>query len=319
MKYLVTGGAGFIGSHLVEGLLARGETVRVVDSFLTGKIENLEPFLERIELVRGDVADPAVAACAVGGMDFVLHQAALPSVPRSVADPLACHHNCVTATVSVLEASRKAGVRRVVLASSSSVYGDQPELPKRETQAPAPLSPYAAAKLSCEIYARTFSRLHGLSTACLRYFNVFGPRQDPKSQYAAVIPAFVTTVLADGRPVVYGDGGQGRDFTFVGNVVEANILAATAARKLSGEAMNVACGQKFSLLDLLAEISRLAGREAEPRFEPARAGDVRDSLADVALARELIGYRPGTSFAEGLRITVASYGAGGPSAGAGKG
>ena len=319
MKYLVTGGAGFIGSHLVEGLLARGETVRVVDSFLTGKIENLEPFLERIELVRGDVADPTVAACAVGGMDFVLHQAALPSVPRSVADPLACHHNCVTATVSVLEASRKAGVRRVVLASSSSVYGDQPELPKRETQTPAPLSPYAAAKLSCEIYARTFSRLHGLSTACLRYFNVYGPRQDPKSQYAAVIPAFVTTVLAGGRPVVYGDGGQSRDFTFVGNVVEANILAATAPRKLCGEAMNVACGLKFSLLDLLAEISRLAGREAEPRFEPARAGDVRDSLADVALARELIGYRPGTSFAEGLRITVASYGAGGPSAGAGKG
>jgi UDP-glucose 4-epimerase len=288
VNYLVTGGAGFIGSHLVEALLSRGESVRVLDNFLTGKIENLQPFLTRIELVRGDAADPAVAAGAVAGMDYVLHQAALPSVPRSVADPLACQHHCLTATVSILEAARRAGVRRVVLASSSSVYGDAVELPKRESQTPAPKSPYAAAKLSCELFARTYSLLHGLSTVCLRYFNVFGPRQDPKSQYAAVLPAFATAVLAGDRPVVYGDGRQSRDFTFIGNVVEANILAATAGRKLAGEAVNIACGTRFSLLDLLAGIEKATGRKANPRFEPERAGDVRDSLADIALAGELI-------------------------------
>jgi len=311
VKYLVTGGAGFIGSHLVEALLSRGESVRVLDNFLTGKPENLQPFRDRIELIRGDAADPATAASAVAGMDCVLHQAALPSVPRSVADPLGCHHNCLSTTLCILEAARRAGVRRVVLASSSSVYGDQPELPKRESQTPAPKSPYAAAKLACELYARTYSRLHGLSTACLRYFNVFGPRQDPNSQYAAVVPAFVTAVLAGAHPTVYGDGRQSRDFTYVGNVVEANILAATARRELAGEAMNIACGQRFSLLDLLTGISGIAGRQASPRFEPPRAGDVRDSQADISLAGELIGYRPGVSFDRGLEITVRSYAGGG--------
>jgi nucleoside-diphosphate-sugar epimerase len=310
VKYLVTGGAGFIGSHLVEALLSRGESVRVVDSFLTGKTENLQPFLKRIELIRGDAADPAVAARAVAGVDYVLHQAALPSVPRSVADPLACHHNCLATTVSVLEAARRAGVRRVVLASSSSIYGDAPELPKRESQTPAPKSPYAAAKLAGELYAQTYGRLHGLSTVCLRYFNVFGPRQDPTSQYAAVVPAFITAVLAGQRPVVYGDGRQSRDFTFVGNVVEANILAATAERQLCGETVNIACGMRFSLLDLLAGIAKITGRKAEPCFEPERAGDVRDSLASIERAGELIGYRPGVSFEKGLEITVRSYAGG---------
>lgn len=309
MKYLVTGGAGFIGSHLVETLLQRGESVRVVDNFLTGREVNLEPFLKKIELIRGDVADPAVAERAVSGVDYVLHQAALPSVPRSVADPLATNHHCVSAVVAVLDASRKAGVKRVVLASSSSVYGDRPDLPKRESHEPLPRSPYAAAKLSTEVYAAAFSRLYGLSTACLRYFNVFGPRQDPKSTYAAVIPAFVTAALAGRQPVIYGDGRQSRDFTFVGNVVRANLLAATCAKPLAGEPFNVACGAKYSLLDVLGEICRASGRRVEPRFEPARAGDVRESLADISRAREMLGYEPAVSFAEGLEITVRSYAA----------
>jgi len=310
VNYLVTGGAGFIGSHLVESLLERGQSVRVVDNLITGKRENLEPFIPDIEFVTGDLADPAVAEQAVRGVELVLHQAALPSVPRSVADPLSCHHHCLAATVALLEAARQARVRRVVLASSSSVYGDGPELPKRESQAPAPRSPYAAAKLSGEVYAAAYSRLYGLSTVCLRYFNVFGPRQDPASEYAAVVPAFITAVLAGRQPVVYGDGRQSRDFTFVGNVVEANLLAAAAEGQLAGEAVNIACGRKATLLDLLGEISRITGRKAQPRFEPARAGDVRESLASVARARELLGYEPKLSLAEGLEITVRSYAAG---------
>jgi UDP-glucose 4-epimerase len=304
VKYLVTGGAGFIGSHLVEGLLSRGLSVRAVDNFLTGRRENLRPSLKDIELIEGDLADPQVAARATVGVDYVLHQAALPSVPRSVAEPLACHHHCATATLALLEAARAAGVRRVVLASSSSIYGDGPQQPKRETQPPAPKSPYAAAKLSCEIYAATYSRLHGLSTVALRYFNVFGPRQDPNSAYAAVIPAFIAALRAGREPVIYGDGRQTRDFTFVANVVEANILAAAAERPLAGEVANVACGSSISLLDMLTEIGRLLGKPVRPRFEPPRPGDVRDSLADIARARELIGYRPTVTFAEGLAATV---------------
>ena len=307
MKYLVTGGAGFIGSHLVEGLLARGDSVRVVDNFLTGRRENLAPFLKSIELIEGDLADPGVAARAVAGTDCVLHQAALPSVPRSVADPLGCHHHCVTATVALLEAARQAGVRRVVLASSSSVYGDQPELPKRESQTPAPRSPYAAAKLCGELYAATYSRLYGLSTVCLRYFNVFGPRQDPKSQYAAVVPAFITAMLEGRPPTIYGDGRQSRDFTFVGDVVRANLLAAAAPKPLAGEAVNVACGRSCSLLALLDGIARELGKSVAPRFAPPQPGDVRESLADISRARELIGYQPEVSFAQGLAVTVRSY------------
>ncbi len=307
MNYLVTGGAGFIGSHLVEELLSRGETVRIVDNLLTGRRSNLEPFLPRAEFIEGDLADMGVATRAVKSIDYVLHQAALPSVPRSVADPLACLHNCLGSTLALLEAARRSGVKRVVLASSSSIYGDQAELPKRETQTPAPLSPYAAAKLAGETYAATYSQLHGLSTVCLRYFNVFGPRQDPKSEYAAVLPAFITALLEGRRPTVYGDGGQSRDFTYVANVVEANLLAASSGNHLAGEAANVACGAKFTLLELLEAISGIVGREADPIFEAARAGDVRESLADVSRAKELFGYEPRVDFAEGLKRTVESF------------
>jgi nucleoside-diphosphate-sugar epimerase len=307
VSWLVTGGAGFIGSHIVETLTSRGEKVRVVDNLLTGKRANIEPFLSKVDFVEADLADAKVAARCVEGVDYVLHQAALPSVPRSVADPLASHHNCVTATVALLEASRNAGVKRVVLASSSSVYGDQPQLPKVESQIPDPRSPYAAAKLACEGYASAFNRLYGLSTVSLRYFNIFGPRQDPESQYAAVVPAFATAVLNGESPTVYGDGGQSRDFTYVANAVEANILAATAETPLAGEAVNVACGERFTLLDLLAEISRITGREAKPTFVEPRAGDVRESLADISRARELFGYEPVVSFAEGLELTVSSF------------
>jgi UDP-N-acetylglucosamine/UDP-N-acetyl-alpha-D-glucosaminouronate 4-epimerase len=307
VSWLVTGGAGFIGSHIVETLTSRGEQVRVVDNLLTGKLENIAPFMNRIEFVEADLADPDVAARCVDGVDYVLHQAALPSVPRSVADPLASHHNCVTATVALLEAARKAGVKRVVQASSSSVYGDQPQLPKVETQTPDPRSPYAAAKLACEAYAAAFNRLYGLSTVSLRYFNIFGPRQDPKSQYAAVVPAFATAVMSGERPTVYGDGGQSRDFTYVANAVEANIRAATADTPLAGEAVNVACGQSVTLLELLADIERITGKKAEPLFEELRAGDVRESLADISRAKELFGYEPRVSFAEGLELTVSSF------------
>jgi UDP-glucose 4-epimerase len=307
VTWLVTGGAGFIGSHVAETLVGRGERVRLVDNLLTGKRENIAAFAEKVEFVEGDLADPEVAARCVEGVNYVLHQAALPSVPRSVEDPLACHHNCVTSTVALLGAACGAGVKRVVLASSSSVYGEQPELPKVETQTPDPRSPYAAAKLACEGYAAAFSRVHGLSTVSLRYFNVFGPRQDPESQYAAVIPAFVTAALEGRRPRVFGDGGQSRDFTYVANVVEANVRAATAATPLGGEAVNVACGSRLTLLDLLAEISRITGRDADPVFEPPRPGDVRDSLADISRARELFGYEPEVSFAEGLALTVRSF------------
>jgi UDP-glucose 4-epimerase len=308
MNWLVTGGAGFIGSHIAETLVRRGERVRVADNLVTGRQRNLTGFAEGLEFVEGDLADPEVAARCVDGVAYVLHQAALPSVPRSVADPLACHHNCVTATVALLEAARRAGVRRVVLASSSSVYGDQPALPKVETQTPEPRSPYAAAKLACEGYAAAFSRVHGLSTVSLRYFNVFGPRQDPGSQYAAVIPAFVTAALEGRRPRVFGDGKQSRDFTYVANVVEANIRAATAEAPLTGEAVNVACGARLTLLEVLAEISRITGRKVDPLLEPPRPGDVRDSLADISRARELFGYEPEVGFAEGLELTVRSYG-----------
>jgi UDP-N-acetylglucosamine/UDP-N-acetyl-alpha-D-glucosaminouronate 4-epimerase len=307
MKYLVTGGAGFIGSHIVERLLVMGEQVRVVDNFLTGRRSNIEPFLDGIELIEGDLAEPEIAERSVAGVDFVLHQAALPSVPRSVADPLASHHHCVSSTVALLEACRKAKVKRFVQASSSSVYGDQAQLPKCEQQFPSPRSPYAAAKLACEGYALAFSQLYGLSAVSLRYFNVFGPRQDPSSAYAAVVPAFVTALLSGEQPVVYGDGQQSRDFTFVANVVDANIQAATCSNLLSGEVVNVACGQSYSVLKLLELISEITGKEIEPRFIPPQPGDVRESQADITLAGKLFDYQPTVDFQEGLRRTVQSF------------
>lgn len=303
--YLVTGGAGFIGSHLVETLLARGETVRVLDDFSTGKRENLEPFRNRIELIEGSCANAPLAREAVQGVDFVLHQAAIPSVPRSIADPVGTDRANVGGTVTMLEAAREAGVRRFVFAASSSAYGDTPTLPKREDMAPRPLSPYAVQKLAGEHYCRVFFETHGLATVALRYFNVFGPRQDPKSEYAAVVPRFVTAALRDEPVTIFGDGEQSRDFTPVSSAVEANLLACVAPRA-AGRVLNVARGERLTLIELVARIGELTGRRITVHHEPARAGDVRHSLADITLARELLGYAPG-SLDEALRRTVDAY------------
>lgn len=307
MRYLVTGGAGFIGSNLAEALLASGKRVRVLDNFLTGKRENLAGYAERFgdafELIEGDLRDLPVVRKAVEGTTCVLHQGALPSVPRSVADPLLSDAINVGGTLNLLVAARDAGVRRVVFAASSSAYGDTPELPKRETMTPNPKSPYAAQKLMGEHYLRIFHEIYGLSTVALRYFNVFGPKQDPASTYAAVIPRFITSVLSGVPPVVHGDGGQTRDFTFIDNVIQANLKACEAPADASGKVFNIACGERVSLLDILENLYRLAGRRVEPAFEPRRVGDVRDSLADIGRAREILGYDPQVFFAQGLERT----------------
>ncbi len=308
MRYLVTGGAGFIGSNLASALLAAGHDVRVFDNFLTGKRENLaglaQDYRDAFELVEGDLRDLAAVRRAVDRADYVLHQGALPSVPRSVADPVLTNEINVGGTLNVLVAARDAGVRRVVYAASSSAYGDTPALPKRESMTPNPKSPYAAQKLAGEQYMRIFHELYGLETVSLRYFNVFGPRQDPASTYAAVIPRFATAVLAGEAPMVYGDGLQTRDFTYIDNVVRANLLACEAPGEACGKVVNIACGERISLLDILGVLYGLAGRRVAPRFDPARAGDVRDSLADISLARELLGYEPSVPFSEGLSRTL---------------
>jgi nucleoside-diphosphate-sugar epimerase len=301
--YLVTGAAGFIGSNIVEALVRRGATVRALDNFSTGRRANIAPFLSNVELFEGSLNDDGLVDQAVRDVDYVLHQAALPSVPRSVTDPLASHEANATGTLRLLIAARDAGVKRLVFASSSSVYGDSPQLPKREDMPTSPLSPYAVNKLAGEEYCKVFTRLYGFPAVSLRYFNVFGPRQDPKSQYAAVIPAFITAALDGKRPTVHGDGSQTRDFTYVENVVEANLLACEA-RDAEGQAMNVACGERISLLDLLAEIGRITGRDIDPVFDAERPGDVKHSLADISKAERLLGYQPVVSFAEGLRRTI---------------
>lgn len=307
MKYLVTGGAGFIGSNLTRALLASGQSVRVLDNFLTGKRENLaglaEAHGEAFELIEGDLRDLETVRKAAAGIEFVLHQGALPSVPRSVADPVLSNEINVAGTVNLLVAARDAGVRRVVFAASSSAYGDTPQLPKRETMTPNPKSPYAAQKLAGEYYLRIFYEIYGLETVSLRYFNVFGPRQDPKSTYAAVIPRFITTVLRGVPPTVYGDGLQTRDFTYIDNVIQANLAACLAPKTACGKVVNIACGERVSLLDILEIVYGLAGKRVPPKFEPGRVGDVRDSLADISLARDLIGYDPKVSFSEGLAQT----------------
>ena len=311
MNYLITGGAGFIGSNLAQALLAAGSSVRVLDSFLTGKRENVAGLAERygraFELVEGDLRDPAACRRAAEGAAYVLHQGALPSVPRSVADPALSNEINVGGTVNLLLAARDAGVKRVVFAASSSAYGDTPELPKRESMTPNPKSPYAAQKLAGEHYMRIFFEVYGLETVSLRYFNVFGPRQDPKSMYAAVIPRFITSVLSGDGPTVYGDGGQTRDFTFIDNVVQANLAACAAPKAACGKVFNIACGERVSLLDILEIVYGLAGRRIAPRFEPSRPGDVRDSLADISRAKDLLGYAPKVGFAEGLSRTFAFF------------
>lgn len=304
-RYLVTGGAGFIGSHIAERLVELGEDVRVLDNLSTGSLNNLK-HVAGYEFIHADLQDAAKVAEAVRGVDVVIHQAALASVPRSIAHPLDTHHACVTGTVTLLDACRKAGVRRVVYAASSSAYGNQPVMPKTEAQLPQPLSPYAAAKLACELYCEAFSHSYGLETVRLRYFNVFGPRQDPNSPYSAVIPLFVSALLKGERPKIFGDGTQSRDFTYVGNVVNANIRAACTPN-ISGRVYNTACGGSLNLIDLLQAICLQLGKPFDPEFFPARTGDVLHSWADISAAERELGYKPEISLKEGLRRTVAWY------------
>jgi len=303
--YLVTGGAGFIGSHLVERLWRDGHGVRILDNFSAGKRENLAfaGGSDLLEVVAGDITDPRVVAGAARGVDIIFHQAAMRSVPRSVDDPLGANQNNVTGTLNVLVAAQRAGVRRVVYASSSSVYGDRPELPKREEQAPAPISPYAVSKLAGEHYSAVWTRLYGVETVGLRYFNVFGPRQDPSSQYAAVIPKFIQAGLT-GQPLeVHGDGTQSRDFTYIDNVVDANLLAA-AAPAATGEVFNVGCGSRVSLLEIIRLLEAILGRPLERHHTARRSGDVDHTQADISKAKRLMGYVPLVEFEAGLRRTV---------------
>jgi UDP-glucose 4-epimerase len=303
---LVTGGAGFIGSHLVERLLADGARVRVFDNFSTGTRANLPfaaKFRRRLEVIRGDIRNRAVVERAARGARVIYHQAAMRSVPRSVKDPLGANENNVTGTLNVLEAARRCRVPRVVYASSSSVYGARADLPKREEQPPAPISPYAVSKVAGEQYAAVWTRLYGVETVGLRYFNVFGPRQDPKSEYAAVIPRFILWGLK-GRPLeIHGDGTQSRDFTYIDNVVEANLLAARAP-EAGGEVFNVGCGDRVSLLEIVAKLEAILGRRLPRKHTPPRAGDVPHTLADVGKAKRLLGYTPLVDFDEGFRRTV---------------
>jgi nucleoside-diphosphate-sugar epimerase len=301
--YVVTGGAGFIGSHLSEALIARGDTVRVVDSLITGHTRNIR---DGAEFVQGDLADPDVARRAIDGADYVLHQAAIPSVPRSVADPISSNRANIDATLNVLVAARDAKVKRLVYAASSSAYGNAAALPKREDMPTGPLSPYALQKLVGEQYLKLFTSLYGLETVSIRYFNVFGPRQDPGSPYSGVISLFITALLAGKAPRIYGDGGQTRDFTYVGNVVDG-VLRACTAPQASGEVINVATGGRISLNELFTTLRGIIGGTMEPEYLPERAGDVRDSQADISKAQALLGYSPVISFEEGLRRTVDWY------------
>ncbi len=306
-RYLITGAAGFIGRSVAAALLERGESVRGVDSFITGKRANLTG-LEAMDFLEGDLADPAVCAQACAGAEIVFHEAALASVPRSVTDPLATNRNCVDATLNLLVSARAAGVRRVIYAGSSSAYGDTPTLPKHEEMAPNPISPYAVAKLAGEQYMRSFARVYGLETVTLRYFNVFGPYQDPASHYSGVMALFCRKMLAGEQPTIYGDGEQSRDFTFIANVVAANLLAADApAEIISGRTFNIATGQRITLNQTFAALSEFTGYSGQPAYAPPRSGDIRDSLADITLARELLGYEPQVEFREGLRRTVEWY------------
>ena len=308
----MTGAAGFIGRSIAAALLGRGESVRGIDSFITGKRENLIG-LEAMEFIEGDLADSAACAAACAGVEIVFHEAALASVPRSVADPVSTNVNCVDATLNLLVAAREAGVRRVVYAGSSSAYGESPTLPKHEQMLPAPISPYAVAKLAGEHYMRAFTRVYALETVVLRYFNVFGPYQDPTSHYSGVLAIFCRRMLAGQQPTIHGDGEQSRDFTYIDNVVHANLLAAAApAEKVSGQVMNTATGMRITLNETFKILKELTCYAGEPAYVEERKGDIRDSLADIRLAGELLGYVPQVDFREGLRRTVEWYRGGEP-------
>jgi nucleoside-diphosphate-sugar epimerase len=306
-NYLVTGAAGFIGRSIAAALLERGEAVRGIDNFITGKRANLAG-LEAMEFIDGNLADPAACARACEGVEVVFHEAALASVPRSVADPVSTNLNCVTATLNLLVAARAAGVGRVIYAGSSSAYGDTPTLPKHEAMLPNPISPYAVAKLAGEHYMRAFARVYGMETVVLRYFNVFGPYQDPTSHYSGVLAVFCRKMLAGEQPAIYGDGEQSRDFTYIDNVVHANLLAASApAAKVSGQMMNTATGTRSTLNETFRILCELTGYKGKPAYAPPRSGDIRDSLANIRLAGELLSYKPVVDFREGLRRTVEWY------------
>jgi len=304
--YVVTGGGGFIGSHIVEELLRRNEIVRVIDNFSTGKWENVEPFEGGAEIIEADIAEGKNLPRFLEGADYVIHQAAIPSVPKSILDPVKSHHANVNGTLQLLNASREANVKRVVYASSSSVYGDSPTLPKHEGMMPNPLSPYGAQKLFAEIYCQVFSRAYGLETVSLRYFNVFGPRQDSTSQYSGVLALFIPAVLQSKRPTIYGDGLQSRDFTYVQNVVEANLLACTVPG-VAGQVFNVACGDRITVNSMLQQINKITGKDIAPIYADPRPGDIKHSQADITRAKEHLEYQPKISFEEGLRNTIEWY------------
>lgn len=308
MKYLITGGAGFIGSNIVKKLLKLGESVRIVDNLSTGRRENIEEFLNNpsFEFIEGDLTDLDVCKKSVKGIDFILHEAALPSVPRSIKDPIASNNACVAATLNLLVSARDEGIKKFVYASSSSIYGDNPDLPKKEDFPIRPISPYALAKYAGERYCQIFWRIYGLPTVCLRYFNVFGPKQDPVSQYSAVIPKFIRCFLNDENPVIYGDGEQSRDFTFVENVVDANILAANCVEG-DGEVCNIACGGKTSLNQLVEYLNEITGKDIKADYQKERQGDILHSKADISKATKILGYAPKVNFKEGLALTFAWF------------
>ncbi|MCH8965314.1 MAG: SDR family oxidoreductase, partial [Planctomycetes bacterium] len=304
--YLVTGGAGFIGSHIVRRLVADGHRVRILDNLSTGSMDKLADVIDRAEFIEGDLREQQDCQAACAGVEMVFHEAALPSVPRSVEDPQTFHANNIDGTFQLFLAAKEAGCRRIIYAASSSAYGDQPTQPKLETMLPAPLSPYALNKLVGEYYARVFYESYGLETISLRYFNVFGPHQDPSSQYAAAISAFVSAILRGERPIVYGDGQQTRDFTHIDNVVEANMLAA-AAKTTQGQVINIACGQSVTINQVINTINRLLGTDHKPEYVPPRAGDIMHSLADITLAHEVIGFKPHLMFEDGLARAIEWY------------
>jgi UDP-glucose 4-epimerase len=307
-KYLITGGAGFIGSHLAHALVERGAEVRVLDNFETGLRKNLEPLAGRIDLREADLTDADAVRSACEGVDYVLHQGALPSVPRSVKQPRPSHETNITGTFNVLEGARLAGVKRVVYAASSSAYGNQPGFPRVETMSPQPLSPYAVQKLTGELYMQAYWRVYGLETVCLRYFNIFGARQVPDSPYSGVMARFILMMMQGERPTIFGDGEQGRDFTHISNVVHANLLALEApATSAAGRVFNIACGQRHTLNETFRSLATLLDFRHPPIYGPEREGDVRDSLADISAAAVALGYTPQTDFEEGLRLTVAWY------------